>query len=148
MTGRQNQTEVSSGFERMSRDLLIVVSLFMRLLHKPPTHVYNLKHVESPVANWNFRFGFRQPHTILEFLFFKPEGLIKASWAAVCLFRIAHVGRKLLRSPDLPLAQPTPRTPLRLLPPFCRIYFPSFSVTLPVAAAPQSAAPCSQRAAA
>jgi hypothetical protein len=40
MTGRQNQTEASSGFERMSRDLLVVVSLFMKLLHEPPTRAY------------------------------------------------------------------------------------------------------------
>src|ERR1035437_10855232 len=62
----------------------------------------------------NFRFGFQQPHTILEFLFLKPEAPIQPSWAAACLSRIAHFGSKLLRNPDLPLAQPTTPTPLHL----------------------------------
>src|ERR1035438_4772362 len=62
----------------------------------------------------NFRFGFQQPHTILEFLFLKPEAPIKPSWEAACLSRIAHFGSKLLRNPDLPLAQPTTPTPLHL----------------------------------
>src|ERR1035438_10085567 len=97
----------------------------------------------------NFRFGFQQPHTILEFLFLKREAPIKPSLAAACLSRIAHFGSKLLRNPDLPLAQPATPTPLhRFASSRTDLFDHQALVTLLAAAAPQSVSPCSQRAAA
>ena len=80
---------------------------------------------------------------MLEFRFLKLNGTNKSLLGSACLVTIAHLGRQLLRIPDVPLAQPILQTQLRLLPPFCRIYFPSSSAT-PLAAAmlPPSAAAC------
>jgi hypothetical protein len=55
---------------------------------------------------------------------------------------IAHFGRQLLRTPDVPLVQPILQTQLRLFPLFCRIYLPSSSTTPLAPAEPPSAAAC------
>lgn len=93
------------------RETIHTGTCFSRAKHQSPL-LYSSRYVTKIAVIRNFRFGFQQPHTILEFLFLKPDGVIKASWAAPYLFRIARVGKKLPRNPDLPLAQPELRTSL------------------------------------